>query len=90
MLTFIQWKLIKISDTCVLSHFNCVPLFVTLWTVACQAPLSMGFPWQEQWSGLPQPPPEDLPHPGIKPMSPVSPALQADSLLTEPPGKPNL
>ena len=73
-----------------LSHFNCVPLFATLWTVACQAPLSMGFSWQEQWSGLPCPPLEALPHPGIKPMSVVSPELQADSLLTEPPGMLNL
>ena len=55
------------------------------WTVACQAPLLMGFPRQEYWSELPFPSPEDLPDPGIKP---VSPALQADSLSTEPPGKP--
>ena len=46
---------------------------------------SMGFPRQKYWSGLPFPPPGDLPHPGIKP---ASPALQADSLPTEPPGKP--
>ena len=49
----------------------------TLWTLAHQAPLSMGFSRQEYWSGLPCPPPEDLPDPGIKPWSPV---LQADSL----------
>ena len=60
-----------------LSH---VQLFVTLWTVAHRAPLSMGFPRQEYWSGLPFPPPGDLPHPGIEPKSP---ALQADSLPTE-------
>ena len=54
--------------------------YVTPWTVACQAPLSMGFPRQEYWSGLPFPFPGDLPDPGIKPASPVSPALQADSL----------
>ena len=59
---------------------SCVPLFVTLWTVAHQAPLSTGFSRQEYWSGLPFPPPGDLPNPGIKPASPVSPALQADSL----------
>ena len=41
-------------------------------TVACQAPLSMRFPWQEYWSGLPFPPPGDLSNPGIKPMSPAS------------------
>ena len=54
--------------------------FVTQWTVACQAPLSMGFPRQEYWSGLPFPSPGDLPDPGIKPMSLVSPAWQADFL----------
>ena len=54
--------------------------FVTPWTVACQAPLSMGFPRQEYWSGLPFPSPGNLPYPGIKPGSPV---LQADSLPTE-------
>ena len=51
-----------------------------------QAPLSMGFSRQEYWSGLPCPPPGDLPNPGIEPMSPT---LQADSLLSELPGKPN-
>ena len=54
------------------------------WTVAHQAPLSMEFPRQEYWTGLPFPPPEDLPNPGIKPTSPVSSALQEDSLLAEP------
>ena len=61
---------------------------VTPWTVAHQAPLSMGFPKQEYWSGLSFPPPGDLPDPGIEPSSPVFPALQADSLPTEPSGKP--
>ena len=55
-----------------LSHIR---LFATLWTVACQAPLSMVFSRQEYWSGLPFPSPRDLPDPGIKPASPVSPAL---------------
>ena len=64
-----------------------VRLFVTPWTVAYQAPLSMGFPRQEYWSGVPLPSPGDLPDPGIKPWSP---ALQADSLLSEPPGKPKV
>ena len=63
-----------------------VQLFVTLWTIACQASLSMGFSRQEYWSGLPCPSPGDLFHPGIKPGSP---ALQADSLPPEPPGKPS-
>ena len=62
-----------------------VPLFVTPWTVACQAPLSLTFPGQEYWSELPFPPPGDLPDPGKEPGSP---ALQADSLPTAPPGKP--
>ena len=53
--------------------------------IACQTPLSMGFPRQEYWSGLPFPSPGDLPNPGIEPGSP---ALQADSLPTELPGKP--
>ena len=60
---------------CVLSHFNCVQLFETLWTVACQAPLPLGFSRQEYWSGLPCPPPGDLPDPGIEPASLMSPAL---------------
>ena len=68
-----------------ISCFNCVRLFVTLWTVAHQTLLSMGFSRQEYWSGLLCPPAGDLPNPGIKP---VSLALQADSLPSEPPGKP--
>ena len=62
-----------------------VQLFATPWTVAHQAPLSMGFSRQEYWSGLPFPSPGDLPNPGIEPWSP---ALQMDSLPSEPPGKP--
>ena len=57
---------------------------LTPYTVACKSPLSMGFSRQEYWSGLPFPPPGDLPTPGIKSTSPVSPALQVDSLPTEP------
>ena len=67
--------------------FSSVLLFATLWTIAHQAPLSMGFSGQEYWSGLPFPPPGDPPDPGIEPGSP---ALQADSLSSEPPGKPYL
>ena len=48
-----------------LSRFSGVRLHETLWTVVCQAPLSMGFSRQEYWSGLPFPPPRDLPDPGI-------------------------
>ena len=61
-----------IDYECVLSH---VQLFLTPWTLAHQAPLSMGFSRQECWSRLPFPSPEDLPDPGIEPASLVSPAL---------------
>ena len=60
----------------------------TPWTVAYQAPPSMKFSGQEYWSGLPYPSPGDHPDPGIEPVSPMSSALQADSLPTEPSGKP--
>ena len=60
------------------------PLFVTPWTVAYQAPPSVGFSRQEYWSGLPFPSLGDLPNPGIEPRSP---ALQEDALPSEPPGK---
>ena len=59
-----------------------VRLFGTPWTVAYEAPLSMGFSRQEYWSGLPFPSPGDLPDPGIEPRTP---ALWADALLSEPP-----
>ena len=62
-----------------------VRLLATPWTAVHQAPLSMEFSRQEHWSGLPFPAPGDLPNPGIKHKSP---ALQADSLPSEPPGKP--
>ena len=57
---------------CILNHFSCVWLFATLCTVVHQAPLSMGFSRQEYWSGLPFPPPGDLPIPGIEPVSYVT------------------
>ena len=60
---------------CVLSHFSRVQLCATPWTVARQAPLSMGISRQEYWGGLPCPPPGDLPDPGIEPLSLRSPAL---------------
>ena len=62
-----------------LSRFSRVQLFVTLWTVAYRAPLSMGFSRQEYWNGLSFPPPGDLPDPGIEPTSLASPVLQVDS-----------
>ena len=56
---------------------------MTLWTVACQAPLPMGFPRQEFWSRLPFPSPRDLPNPGFKPGSPVSAALAGGFFTSE-------
>ena len=64
-----------------LSRFSGFQFFAALWTVALQAPLSMGFSRQEYWSGLPFPPPGDLLDPGIKPVSLMSPAL-ADRYFT--------
>ena len=61
-----------------LNCFSCVQLCVTLWTAACQAPLSMGFSRQEYWSGMPCSSPGHLPDPEVKPMSP---AFQVDPLL---------
>ena len=68
-----------------LKSLSRVRLFATLWTIANQSSLSMGFSRQEYWSGLPFPSPGDLPDPGIEPRSP---ALWADSLPSEPLGKP--
>ena len=84
---------IKYSEYCIINMFivsevkslSRVRLFATQWTVAHQAPLSMGFSRQEYWSDLPCSPPGDLPNLGIEPRSP---SLQADSLPAELPGKP--
>ena len=65
-----------------LSRFSHVCLFATLWTVALQAPLSMGFSRQEYWSGLPCPPPGDRPNPGIIPTSLMSLALAGEFFHT--------
>ena len=67
--------------------FSLSDSFVTPWTVACEAPLSMKFPREEYWSGLLFPSPGDLPDPGIEP---ASPAFQADSLPAELTAKPIL
>ena len=64
--------------------FSCVWPFATSWMVTHQTPLSMGFSRQENWSGLPFPPPEDLPDPGIEPTTLVSPALAGGFFTTEP------
>ena len=71
---------------CVLSCFSRVRLFATLWTIACQAPLSMGFSRQKSWSELPFPPPGDLPDPGIEP---TSPAFASRLFTREPLGSPS-
>ena len=68
--------------------FSHAQLFVTPWAAARQAPLSMEFSRQEQWSELPFPPLGDLPDPGIEPTSPASPALAGRFFTTEPHGKP--
>ena len=87
---YCQWlslffKEASFSNVCVKS-LSCVRLFATRETVARKAPLPMGFSRQEYWSGLPFPSPGDLPNPGIEPGSP---ALQAEALSSEPPGKPS-
>ena len=72
----------RLQEACMLSHFSHVWLFVTPWTAACQAPLSMGFSRQGYWSGLPCPPPEALPDPVMEPSSLTSPALAGGFFTT--------
>ena len=79
----IRWPKVKVK----LKSLSCVRLFGIPWTIAYQAPQSMEFSRQEYWSGWPFPSPGDLPNPGIEPGFP---ALQADALPSEPPGKPRL
>ena len=67
---------------CILNCFSHVQLFVILWTVAHQAPLSMGLSRKEYWSGLPCPPPGDLSDPGIKHVSLISPVLTGGFFTT--------
>ena len=75
----------KVILVCVcFQSLSCVPLFSTPWTVACQAPLSMGFPREEYCSGLPLSPPGDLPDSEMKPVSPAFPALAVGFFTTEP------
>ena len=80
-----SWLFMIISCCCCCQVLSCVQFFATPWTVTHQTPLSMEFPSQKYWSGLPFPSPGTLPDPGIKPRSP---ALQAVSLPSELPGKP--
>ena len=82
-MVFVIYKIFYLPFcVCVLSHFSRVLLFETLWTVAHQAPLSMGFFRQEYWSGSPCPPPGDLPKPGIEPTVLMSAALAGGSFTT--------
>ena len=88
MFLIAEWHYQKLSFylcvcVCVLS---CVQLLVTFGTVDCQAPLSMEFSRQKYWTGLPLPPPRDLPNPGIEPMSLASSALAGRFFTTEPLG----
>ena len=76
--------LLKLLLDCTISCFSHVCLFVTLWTVACQAPLSMGFSRQECWSRLPFPSSGDPPDPGMEPASLTSPALAGRFFTTGP------
>ena len=69
------------------SRFSRVRLFASLWTATHQAPLSMGFSRKAYWSGLPCPPPGDLPNTGIEPESPASPALAGGFFILASPGK---
>ena len=69
-------------DACMLSHFSRVWLCTILWIIACQASLSMAFTRQEHWSGLPCPPPKDLPDPDMEPASLMSPALAGRFFIT--------
>ena len=79
-----EYVVIHCSIVCVLSCLSRVQLFLTPWTVAHQAPLSMGFSRQEYWKGLPFPSPGDLPDPGIEPAALMPPA-SADGLFTSAP-----
>ena len=81
-----QFSSIGIMSMFLVQSPSHVWLFATLWTVAHPDPLSMGFFWQEYWSGLPLPPPGRLPDPVIEP---VSPTLQVNSLLLSHQGNPS-
>ena len=82
MLSSIFYYCTQVCACCMLSCFRCVWLFATPWMIAHWAPLSMEFSRQEYRSGLPCPPAEYLPHPGIEPESPVSPALAGGFFTT--------
>ena len=81
------FNIITFLCVCVLDCFSCVQLFATPWTVARQAPLSMGSSRQKYWRGLPSPSPGDLPDPGIEPASLTDPALAEGPFATSATGK---
>ena len=83
---YLRWPGGICNTAAIVQSLSFVRLFATPWTVAHQAPLSTGLPRQEHWSGLPFPPPGDLPDLGIEP---ASPALAGIFFTTEPPGKPS-
>ena len=87
-----KWNKESIRKFCHFFHVMCpvaqLCLFRASWTLAHQAPLPMGLPRQQYWSGLPFPSPGDLPHPGISPESPASLALAGGLFTSGPPGKP--
>ena len=81
----IKWTFFGVVKSCLYCFLIPIRLFVTPWTAACQAPLSLGFPRQEYWSELPFSSPRDLPNPGIEPRSP---SLAGRFFTTDQPGKP--
>ena len=81
--------MVLLLRACVLSQFSCAQLFATLWNIACQDPLSMVSSKQEYWSGLPCPPPGDLPNPGCELSFLTSPAFTGGSLPLVAPGSPS-
>ena len=87
LLTHFLLAVLLSARACALRCFSRVRLFATLWAIAYQAPLFMGFVRQKYWSGLPCPPPGDLPDPGIELPSPVSPALAGRFFTREAPRK---
>ena len=88
MYLFASCDFYKSYDLLYMWYQASLEIFATPWTVARQAPLSMGFPRPEYWSGSSCPPPGYLPNPGIKPTSLTSPALAGRLFTTDPPGMP--
>ena len=79
---YIHYHYLSICVLCYAQMLTCVQLFVIPWTIACQAPLSLGFFWEDYWSGLPFLSPGHLPDPGIKPISLISSSLAGGFFTT--------